>query len=573
MTSPMFPRLVPAAVLLAVLTFLAPIGYGQDAQQVPSPGGMRSVTEPPTRLVVTCWGAAGRVSGSLFVVDTGNALWMVDCGAFFPDGEGGEAEYEAEQLSATLPVDAAAVDALLLTHAHSDHCGRVPLLVNSGFGGPILATPPTARLLEPMLGSAVRFDRQQERTWAWSERSRANAQRSGRHLTVHWRGCRFAQSIAPHNLATEIGNAADLDRRLAQFDRPVTPMLCRECIKAEVGAILDQVRPVEYGQPIHLAPGVRAGLLDAGHIPGSAGVVLEVDLDGERWRVLFSGDLGADLSPVLAGPRPAPNVDAVFVEATYGATRREPSVHGEREQFRRRVGEAVGRGGVVWIPCFALDRTQRILYELRLAQAEGLLPESLPIYCPSPTAKEITAIYRENRQAGWFRDEVARNADAFTPREILTTLPSPAKLPRPCILISTSDITYTEWMRAMLRALLPEKSTTMLLVGYSDPHTAAGRLKAGAGELTIDGRPTPVAAAVHSFGCFSGHGDATDIDRWLGNVAPSAPILLVHGGTEELRSRAAQLREAGRRSVHIPEHGKPIDLVELMRAGREGKRE
>lgn len=498
---------------------------------------------------------------------------MVDCGAFFPDGEGGEAEYEAEQLSATLPVGAAAVDALLLTHAHSDHCGRVPLLVNSGFRGPILATPPTARLLEPMLGSAVRFDRQQERTWAWSERSRAKAQRTGRHLTIHWRDCRFAQSIAPHNLATETGNAADLDRRLAQFERPVAPMLCRECIKAEVGAILDQVRRVEYEEPIYLAPGVRAGLLDAGHIPGSAGVVLEVELDGERWRVLFSGDLGADLSPVLAGPRPAPNVDAVFVEATYGDTRREPAVRGEREQFRRRVGEAVARGGVVWIPCFALDRTQRILYELRLAQEEGLLPESLPIYCPSPSAKDITAIYRENRQAGWFRDDVAENADAFTPREIVTTVPSPAKLPRPCILISTSDITYTEWMRTMLRALLPEASTTMLLVGYSDPHTAAGRLKAGVEELMVDGQPTSVAAAVHAFGCFSGHGDATDIDRWLGNIAPSAPILLVHGGPEELQLRAAQLRETGRRSVHIPEHGKPIDLVELMRAGREGKRE
>ena len=195
-------------------------------------------------------------------------------------------------------------------------------------------------------------------------------------------------------------------------------------------------------------------------------------------RVLFSGDLGSDLSPVLAGPRPAPNADAVFIEATYGATRRDEGIGREREQFRQLVGKALERGGVVWIPCFALDRTQRILYELRLAQQENRLPQSLPIYCPSPTAKEVTAIYRQNRRAGWFRPAVAADADAFSPSEILTTVPSHGNLPRPSIVISTSDITYTAWMRTLLRSLLPEASTTVILVGYGDPDTAAGRLKA-----------------------------------------------------------------------------------------------
>ncbi|MDY0170093.1 MAG: MBL fold metallo-hydrolase, partial [Thermoguttaceae bacterium] len=280
---------------------------------LPNPG-------PPTKLVATCWGAAGRVSGSLHVLDTGNGRWMIDCGAVFPDGEGDAAQREAERLSARLPIDAAAVDTLLLTHAHADHCGRVPLLVNSGFRGPIIATQATSLLLDPMLGSTVRHDRLQPRTWVWSERSLAGAQKSGRRLTVHWQACRYAGSIAESNLATQICSANELDERLRQFEPGVSPALCRACIKAEVDGILRRVYPIAYKEPVRLAPGVRAGLLDAGHIPGSASVVMEVELQGKRVRVLYSGDLGSDLSPVLAGPRPAPNADAVFIEATYGAT-------------------------------------------------------------------------------------------------------------------------------------------------------------------------------------------------------------------------------------------------------------
>ncbi len=554
--------------LPALLALCSALYAGNGLAAGASPEAEPQAAPLPTQLVVTCWGAAGRVSGSLHVLDTGNGRWMIDCGAFFPDGEGPGAQREADRLSAALPADAARVGALLLTHAHADHSGRVPLLVNSGFRGPIFATQPTTLLLEPMLGNAVRFDRRQTRKWVWSKRSRARVQSTGRKMAVHWRDCHYAQSIASHNFATATGTAEELEEMLRRTEPPVETTLCRACVPAEVAAILTQARPVEYGVPIRLAPGVRAGLLDAGHIPGSASVVVEVELEGRRRRVLFSGDLGSDLSAVTAGPRPAPNVDAVFVEATYGTTRRDHEVAHQRKQFRSRVGEAVAQGGVVWIPCFALDRTQRILYELRLAQEEGLLPESVPIYCPSPTANEVTALYRKHQRAGWFREEVAARADPFSPREILTTVPSPAKLPKPSIIISTSDITYTDWMRRMLRALLPEASTTMMLVGYSHPHTATGRLRSGARELAIDGKPTRVAAEVHSFGCFSGHGDATDIDRWLSHVHPSAPILLLHGGPEELKTRAAQLREGGRRNVHVPEHGKPIDLMELMQEGR-----
>ena len=556
-------KILRLVLILACLSAMAETLWAAPHNETGTAAGM------PTKLAVTCWGAAGRVSGSLHVLDTGNACVMLDCGAFFADSGDEGTPRQAEQLSASLPVDAAGIDALLLTHVHSDHCGRIPLLVNSGFQGPIITTRASSLLLDPMLGGAVRFDRQQVRTWSWSERSRSKALATGRHLTVHWRPCRYARSIAEDNLATFTGCGEKLESHLVGLDPRLQPHYCSACVQAEVDAILLHVRIAEYREPIRLAPGVRAGLLRAGHLPGSASVVIEVELDGRRLRILFSGDLGSELSPVLAGPQPASNVDAVFVEATYGATRRPPDIVQQRASFRRQVGEAIERGGVVWIPCFALDRTQRILHELHLAQQEGRLPESLPIYCPSPTAKAITAIYRENQRAGWFRDEVTSEPNAFAPREVLTTVPSYEKLPKPCIVISTSDITYTAWMRMLLRKLLPEPSTAVMLVGYCEPSGATGRLEAGVKELTIDGRATPVAARVHSFGCFSGHGDATDIDRWLGNIDPAAPIFLVHGGPEELQARASQLRQCGRKDVRTAERGVPVDLAAIVRGVRE----
>jgi metallo-beta-lactamase family protein len=275
---------------------------------------------------------------------------------------------------------------------------------------------------------------------------------------------------------------------------------------------------------------------------------------------LFSGDLGNTLSPLHPGPRPAPSCDAAFVETTYGTVHRGPSVERQRAEFRRAVAETVARGGVAWVPCFSLDRTQKIFYELHLAQQEKLLPETLPIYCPSPTAREVTALYNAHRQSGWFSPQIAADPLAFTPSEVHTTVPSAKRLPHPCIIVSTSDILLTEWMRRLLAGLLPERSNAVLLVSYQDPDGAGGLLDQGAAKLEIDGQTVPVRAKVQSFQCFTGHGDAADIDAWLADVPRSAAIVLVHGDREELDARAAQLRGQGRRRVIVARPGETINL-------------
>ncbi len=189
-----------------------------------------------------------------------------------------------------------------------------------------------------------------------------------------------------------------------------------------------------------------------------------------------------------------------------------------------------------------------------------MLPERLPIYCPSPAAREITKVYNVLRPQGWFSPAIAADADAFSPREVRFRTPPEKRLPRPCVVINTGDILVAPWMRRLLGTLLAEASTNIILVGYQPAGSAGELLLHGAAKLDVDGRPIPVRAKVHSFSCFSGHADASEIDAWLSGVSRQAKVILVHGDREQLAARAAQLRRQGRLQVIIAQPGETMAL-------------
>jgi metallo-beta-lactamase family protein len=253
-------------------------------------------------------------------------------------------------------------------------------------------------------------------------------------------------------------------------------------------------------------------------------------------------------------------VDAVFIETTYGPKPRSPSVAGERVLFRNAVAEVVRKNGIAWIPAFALDRTQKVLYELHLAQQENGLPSNVPIYCPSPTAKKFSEIYRLHQKDGWFRTEVAHDPLAWSPESLRKSDTFPARLPRLCIFITTGGMLTHSWSKVMLAKLLPDDSVTLFLVGYQDPDTPGGWLKEGKRSITIDGQTIAVRATIKPFGCFSAHGDSRDIDTWLDGIRRDAKVVLVHGDRDCLTGRREQLVERGWKSVPVAEPGVEIDL-------------
>jgi metallo-beta-lactamase family protein len=521
----------------------------------------------PTKLAATSFGAAGEVSGSLHVLDTGNGRWMIDCGAMAEKSPAGQPsagatadEPQGPILAQSLPSGVEAVSAVFLTHAHADHLGRLPLLVDRGFAGPIYMTEATAALAVPMLRVLLRCDQGTVRHWTWPKQSREQAARDRKAVYVHWRNCRRRQEIAPEAAEQATCSMQELGGRFGAPAARWKIALCSECLDEQIAAALRNVRPVKYAVATDAAPGVRVTFLDAGHIPGSASILFEVALGAKKRRVLFSGDLGNHLSPLRPAPRPAPEADAVFVEATYGPISRKAAVREQPAAFRHAVAESVARGGVAWIPCFALERTQRILYELHLAQREKLLPDRLPIYCPSPTAREVTDIYNVLRPRGWFSPAITADADAFAPQEMRFRTPPGKRLPRPSIIIHTGDPLVAPWMRRLLSTLLPEPSTSIVLVGYQTAGSAGELLLHGATKLDIDGQAIPVRAKVHCFSCFSGHADATEIDAWLSGVSKQATLVLVHGDREQILARAAQLRGQDRPQVMIAQPGETIGL-------------
>ena len=515
------------------------------------------VASSPTQAKVTVYGAAGQVSGSLSLLDTGTVRCLIDCGAFYANAE--EAVPSAGDAAfAFRPQD---INAVFVTHSHQDHIGRLPSLVSQGFRGPIYLTEASRELAAVMLESAVKYDESQKRSWCWSQRSLADAKAQHHALTVHWR---VRLCLRPENQPEQSGehgmHPARVERQPGKRRRR-NITVCRKCLANELDDILKLMRVTPYNSPIPIGPGLQAEFLDAGHIPGSASVLFSATISGKEKRFLFSGDLGNELSALIPGPRPAPNVDAVFVETTYGPKPRGRSVNGEREVFRNAVADAVRNGGIAWIPAFALDRTQKMLYELHLAQQEKLCRAT----CRSSALRP---------RQGRFRTSIASTRRTVGSEQRLPTIhwlgrraslaksaKLPGRLPRPCVLITSSGMMTHSLSKEMAGKLLPDDSVTVFLVGYQDPDTPGSWLKEGKSSITIDNHPIAVRAKIRSFGCFSAHGDSQDIDIWLAKIRRDAKVVLVHGDKSCLTGRREQLTEQGWKSVLIAEPGVQIDLL------------
>ncbi len=464
-------------------------------------------------LRISFLGAAQTVTGSMHLLQVGPRRLLIDCGLF----QGHRAEARARNRD--LPRKAVQADAVLLTHAHIDHSGNLPTLVRRGFQGAVHATAATVDLCQHMLRD------------------------SGR---IHEADARWLNK--KHHKEPDY--------------EPVEPLYTEE----DAVAALDRFTPHAYGESFSPWPEVTVQFIDAGHVLGSASVVVDARLNGHRRRVVLSGDIGRRGLPILRDPTLPEHADYVVMESTYGNRVHAPTLRMD-DQLLEAVQAARARGGKIIIPSFALERTQEIVFALnRLIQGGRLSP--LPVYVDSPLTVDLTEVFRRREEC--YDAETAAFDEAHGDPfgfGLLTMVSSVEEskalnhLQGPAIIISASGMCEGGRVVHHLRNSVEDPKNMVIIVGYQAPHTLGRRLVERRPKVRIFGVERDLLAEVRVLNAFSAHADRDELLWWAEGCGPQVrDYFLVHGDGDQCEALAGHLRQRGRRA-HVPAPGETVDLA------------
>lgn len=452
-------------------------------------------------------GADQGVTGSCHSIECGGKRILIDCGLY----QGGR-ELEEENAEA-FGFDPTEVDLLLLTHAHLDHCGRIPLLVARGFTGEIITTAATRELARLVMLDAAHLQEEE------AERHNRRAQRHG-----HRRN---------HPLDAPLYTVLDALNSLEFFGRTA-----------------------HYDTPLELAPGIHATFLDAGHILGSASILLELEENGESRRVFFSGDLGNVGRPLLRDPVVARNLDVIVMETTYG-DRLHKAMTPTVDEFYQAINDTFRRGGNVIIPTFALERAQEILYYLREGIDAGHLSQATQVFLDSPMAISATEIFRRHPEG--YDDKTSKlfesGGDPFDlpglhfTRETAQSM-ALNRLGGGAIIMAGSGMCTGGRVRHHLKHHLWRRDSSVIFVGFAARGTLARRIVDGAESVHIFGEEIPVLAKIHTINGFSAHADQQELLQWHQSTGGAPVTYLVHGDEDAMRHFGSLLRGT---EVRMPE--------------------
>lgn len=461
-------------------------------------------------MIYSCHGAAKQVTGSCHLITCNDHRILIDCGLF----QGSE---QVERANAEpFGFDPASIDVLLLTHAHLDHCGRIPLLVRQGFRGRIITTAATRELARiVMLDSASIQEEEARRT-----------QRKNRRGDV---------------LASPLYTVEDALHALDFF-----------------------APDVAYEQTVPVVDGITARFLDAGHILGSASILLQLNDGKQKRSMLFSGDLGNPGRPILRDPTPAPPADYVVMESTYG-DRPHRSVPDSVDEMYQAITDTVTRRGNVVIPSFALERTQEILYYLHRGLRSGAIPPHVRVFLDSPMAISVTEIFRRHPECfdDDFRNELQHGDPFAMPGLHFTreTAESMAinNIDDGAIILAGSGMCNGGRVRHHLKHNLWRQRCSVVFVGYAAEGTLARRIVDGATNVRIFNEDIPVRAQVWTINGFSAHGDQPSLLAWLGD-APRRKVFLVHGEYERGMHAMQEVLEQRGITCQLPGLHEPIKI-------------
>jgi len=455
-------------------------------------------------------GAAGEVTGSMHLLETDGACVALDCGLFQGRRE------ESRRKNLTFPRPPERITAVVLSHAHIDHCGRLPRLVRDGFDGPIYCTPATLDLATVMLADSAHIQ---------------------------------AEDVKFLN-----------KKKARRGEALVEPLYSIE----DAIQTMRRLHAVPFGRPFQVTPRVTARFHEAGHMLGSAGVELKLNEGGRT--LVFSGDIGRPGVPILRDPQPLPDCDYLICESTYGGRRSDP-VKDMKPRLEKVVNDTIARGGKVIIPAFSVGRTQTIVYNLHELFSEGRI-KRLPIYVDSPLAVNATEVFRMHPEC-YDRDarELDRQTNGMLGASIITYVrdveDSKAinRKRSPCVIISASGMCETGRILHHLRNNIRSEKNTVLIVGFQAAHTLGRRLVEGARTVKIFGETLPARAAVVVLNGYSSHADAEELRAY---VAPQASrcrrAFLVHGEPDQAEALRRSMGEMGYAGVWTPSPGEEFEL-------------
>ena len=449
-------------------------------------------------------GAAREVTGSCHIIRHEGKTLLLDCGLF--QGKRSESRSKNE----VLPVPAAEIDAIVLSHAHIDHAGRLPFLVARGFSGSIWCTAATRDLSALMLADSAHIQEQ---------------------------------------------DARFLAKRGKAYAAPLYEM--RHAVRT-----IEQMIGTGYRRTVEVLPGIRATFHDAGHILGSASVVLDAGTGSAARRLVFSGDIGRSGLAIIRDPDPPTGAHAVIMESTYGNRDHEP-ITGARERLGAVVRETAARGGRLLVPSFAVGRTQELVYDLHVLARDGQIPH-VPIYVDSPLATDTTAVFAAHpdlfdqgeepirRIKDLFSFDLLRFTRAVEDSKALDGLTGPA------VIIAASGMAESGRILHHLAHGADDPRNTILIVGFQAEHTLGRRIVERRPTLKIFGEAVPLRAHVEVLNGYSAHADRGELRAWLAQVAAGSPglgeVALVHGEPGAQDALAERLRADGHR-VRVPARG------------------
>ena len=492
-------------------------------------------------------GAAGGVTGSQFLLTVGDQRVLIDCGLF----QGGMDEIARNRMGFSYDPDD--VHAVLLTHAHNDHVGRLPALVRAGYSGPVFATDATTDLAQIVLADSARLQAHAAERWARHHPEAAQAGESEVTINELEMATIAKQAERPPHMKTETH----------------APLFDEEDVRRTIGL----VTPVAYSSVTSVVPGVEATFHDAGHILGSAIIELRArDPDGAEMTIVFSGDLGRPNTPILRDPTPLTAADAVVVESTYG-DREHPPGSQAVEELMGVVNDVAKGDGVLLIPAFAIGRTQEVIWVLDDLVRRGKVPR-LPLFVDSPMACEANDVYLRHPDA--YDAETAallRSGDSplvYPGQECTPSVEASKAIigsPRPFILVAASGMLTGGRILHHLKDLLPDPRATLLFIGYQGEGTLGRHLQNGGKEARIDGATWPVHCKVRTISGFSAHADQVELDAWIGHFGTAAQtdgrpraVYVTHGEPAEASAFAARITRDLGASATVPALGETVTL-------------